>query len=457
MSLLLQTGGDSIHSASGRSGTLDIPTPMSLTAGDHLLVIVSARGEGPIEVVPEVSSLEWSASEHQVDGGTIVLFSAYIPSASVAEEVRNGGIAITSVYQEGSLGRCTNAIVLRATGGDSRRFVEAFQVAKNDLSAEGVLTIPSFDPEYRSDNTIMYVSTSSWKPGSPAPVSAVGGAAPVLTETLAPEVEADGMDGLSTTLSTRRLTSPDATGTSRVSFTTEPDSAWAVGFMLRSANEPPVINVPESWSAEVGRRATIAATVTDPDRTPVSFTWSQESGPETVEIGNAYSRAFSFTPSVPGEHVFRLTAVDVDGGRTEAQTRVLVPTGVTGPTTIVESDGWVDHSGETLSSVGVFSDSNDATFSRTGSLPIGKPLTLGLPPIYGGAAITVTVRGAATNPSPQITRTVVLSQADGTVIAERTYPLSSVMRSYVFTTTRAETALISNRASMRLTITDEVS
>ena len=54
MSLLLQTGGDSIHSASGRSGTLDIPTPMSLTAGDHLLVIVSARGEGPIEVVPEV-------------------------------------------------------------------------------------------------------------------------------------------------------------------------------------------------------------------------------------------------------------------------------------------------------------------------------------------------------------------------------------------------------------------
>lgn len=431
---------------------------MSLTAGDHLLVIVSARGEGPIEVVPEGSSLEWSASEHQLDGGTIVLFSTYIPSASAAEEVRNGGIAITSVYQEDSLGRCTNAIALRATGGDSRRFVEAVQVARNDLSAEGVLTIPSFDPEYRSDNTVMYVSTSSWKPSSPTPVSAVDGAAPVLTETLAPEVAgADGMDGLSTTLSTRRLTSPDATGISRVSFTTEPDTAWAVGFMLRSANEPPVINVPESWSAEVGRRATIAATVTDPDRTPVSFTWSQESGPETVEIGNAYSRAFSFTPSVPGEHVFRLTAVDVDGGRMTAQTRVLVPTGVAGPTTIVESDGWVDHSGGALSSVGVFSDSNDATFARTGSLPIGKSLTLGLPPIYGGAAITVTVRGAATNPSPQITRTVVLSQADGTVIAERTYPLSSAMRSYVFTTTRAETALISNRASMRLTITDEVS
>lgn len=456
MSLLLQTGGDSIHSASGRSGTLDIPTPMSLTAGDHLLVIVSARGEGPIEVVPEVSSLEWSASEHQVDGGAIVLFSAYIPSASVAEEVRNGGIAITSVYQEDSLGRCTNAIVLRATGGDSRRFVEAFQVAKNDLSAEGVLTIPSFDPEYRSDNTIMYVSTSSWKPGSPTPVSAVGGAAPVLTETLAPEVDADGMDGLSTTLSTRRLTSPDATGISRVSFTTEPDTAWAVGFMLRSANEPPVINVPESWSAEVGRRATIAATVTDPDRTPVSFTWSQESGPEAVEIGNAYSRAFSFTPSVPGEHIFRLTAVDVDGGRTEAQTRVLVPTGVTGPTTIVSSPGWTDQDGGPVSQVEILSDQDDGTFVRTIDLPDGSPLVLGLPPIYGGAAITVTVRGAATNPSPQITRTVVLSQADGTVIAERTYPLSSVMRSYVFTTTRAETALISNRASMRLTIMDEV-
>ena len=431
---------------------------MSLTAGDHLLVIVSARGEGPIEVVPEVSSLEWSASEHQVDGGAIVLFSTYIPSASVAEEVRNGGIAITSVYQEDSLGRCTNAIAMRVTGADSRRLVESFQVARNDLAAHGVLTFPSFDPEYRRDNTVMYVTTSSWRPDDQTPRPSVAGAAPVLTETLPPEeAESGGMDGLSTTISSRRLTSADATGLSLASFSNPPDSAWAVGFMLRAQNNLPLISVPETIAAEVGVRATVAASVIDPDGTPVSFAWSHESGPEPVDIENAYARAFQFTPTKPGVHVFRLVATDVDGGRTEMLTSVVVPTGSAGPSTVVLADGWVDQAGEPLDSPEILSDMLDSTFARTGSLPIGKPLVLALPPIYGGDAVTLTIRGAATNPSPVIRRTVELRQEDGTLIAERSYDLSTAMTSYVFTTTRGETALISNRSSMRLTITDEVS
>ncbi|MGV2479798.1 UNVERIFIED_CONTAM: hypothetical protein IGO34_23540 [Salmonella enterica subsp. enterica serovar Weltevreden] len=100
-------------------------------------------------------------------------------------------------------------------------------------------------------------------------------------------------------------------------------------------------------------------------------------------------------------------------------------------------------------------DGSDATFARTVDLPAGKPLTLRLNPIYGGAAVTVTVRGAASNPSPSLRRTLTLRQSDGTLIAERSYALPTTMQSYVFTTS-AETALITNRSAMTLTIVDEV-
>lgn len=435
-----------------------MPVPAAVTAGDHLLVIVSARGEGPVGVSVPGASLNWESSEHQLEGGMVTLFSTYIPSRFDAADLHNAVVEVESVYEESDLGRCTNVIVLRVTGADSRRLIESFQEARDDLATHGVLTFPSFDPEYRHDNTIMYVTTSSWRPDDQTPRSSVAGAAPVLTETLTPEeTDSGGMDGLSTTISSRRLTSADVTGLSLASFSNPPHSAWAVGFMLRSQNNLPLISVPETIAAEVGVRATVAASVTDPDGTPVSFAWSHESGPEPVDIENAYARAFQFTPTKPGVHVFRLAATDVDGGRTEMLTSVVVPTGSAGPSAVVMSEGWTDQAGEPLASAAILGDFLDSTFARTGSLPIGQPLILGLPPIYGGDAVTLTIRGAATNPSPQIRRTVELRQEDGTLIAERTYDLSVAMRSYVFTTTRAETALISNRASMRLTITDEVS
>ena len=53
-------------------------------------------------------------------------------------------------------------------------------------------------------------------------------------------------------------------------------------------------------------------------------------------------------------------------------------------------------------------------------------------------------------------RSLTLKQSDGLVIAERSYILPTVMGSYVFETTRNETALITNRSAMTLTIVDEV-
>lgn len=452
MSLLLQSGGDSIRSASGREQYTTVDVPSGITTGDMLLVIASVRGEDAVQVSASVD-VGWQVETVNPTGGTIVLAYTHVATSSIASELRGGQVTVDT----GGDGRCTNVIVLRATGGDPRRLVEATQIATDKLLESGVLEVPSFDPEWRTDNAILFVTSSSWEQDAPAPRATATGSAPIRTETLMPEPEADGMLGLSTSLAHRRLTSADPTGVSTVSFDSAPPQAWAVGFLLRSENRLPVISLPESWSAEVGRPAAITATVTDPDMTPVSLAWSQTGGPETVEIGNVYARSFQFTPNVPGVYTFTLVATDVDGGRVMAETEVVAPTGVASPATVIESDGWVDQANSPISTVEIFGDSNDGTFARTGGLPVGNPLTLGLPPIYGGAAVTLTIRGAATNPSPPIRRTIELRQSDGVLIAERSYDLVTAMRSYVFTTTREETALISNRSSMRLTITDEVS
>src|SRR5699024_6632269 len=124
-----------------------------------------------------------------------------------AEAVKSGPVRISSVYTDGTPGRCTNIVIMRATGGDVLRFVESSQVALDRLTTSGTLDLPSFEPEYRSDNTLLYVSTSSWTASMEMPTMAITGAAPILTESLSAVASAEGMDGLSTTLSSRSLTS----------------------------------------------------------------------------------------------------------------------------------------------------------------------------------------------------------------------------------------------------------
>lgn len=416
------------------------------------MFIASVRGSAPVSVSP-TSGLGWNSESFNAGDGTVLVATSVVSTQSAAEAAREGTVTIDS----GEDGRCANLIILRVTGGDAGRTIEAVRTANVFLKERGTLEVPSFDPEWRMDNTILYVATSSWPQEDITPRATASNSASLRTETLAPQSEEEGgMQGLTTSLSHRLLTSSDPTGVTTISFDTQPPSAWAVGILLRSKNQVPVIVLPETWSAEVGRVATVSASVMDPDRTPVSLAWSQTDGPEKVPLGNVYARAFQFTPPKPGIYTFRLVATDTDGGRAVADTQVVVPTGTASPATVIESEGWIDHYGDTVSSVEIFGDSNDGTFARTGGIPVGNPLTLGLPPIYGGAAVTLTIRGAATNPSPPIRRTLELRQSDGVLIAERSYPLPTTMRSYVFTTTKAETALISNRASLTLTITDEV-
>lgn len=460
MSLVIQSSGNSIRwGASTESALAILEVPPAITAGDMvvyaasctvdedlLLVGVYSDGEPVVDPLPGASTLTFPGPT-----GRIQIWYTPVPDKASADYLKGFADIRTGTLSQNPAQ--LTATMFRVTGADMDRFIEDSNSVGGSLAAEGELSIPSFDPEYRSDNTLLFIATATFSQDASVPSIAVERSAPIGAITASPATE--GGDGITTTMAIRSLTTADPTGVSRVAYSSQPASGLGVALMLRSANTPPVVNLPEEWAAEVGREATVAATVSDPDFTPVSYVWSQVSGPEDVTIGNVYSRAFNFTPSLPGIYRFLLRATDVDGGRTNAYTSVIVPTGTTGPVEIIQSDGWIDQDGEDVKAPDLADDS-DLTFARSVDLPIGDPLTVKLNPIYGGAAVTLTVRGVASNPSPAIRRTLTLKQSDGTLIAERFYNLPTVMGSYVFTTTKVETALITNRSAMTLTIMDEV-
>lgn len=470
MTLVVQSSGDSLRTAAASaSRTLTTEVPPAVVAGDMLCVAVSTScpcdarltatrgGETVNDPLPSVEWRKFVGTEGAVSFGY-----SQIPDKATADLVKSFDSLVVDLIEieapeegdEGMLPGITVA-VFRVTGADTRRFIEDAKSVTGDLAAEGELTVPSFDPEYRRDNTILFVASATFPVGSTTPQITAGRSTPVTSIMASPSSENGESMGVTTSVSIRTLGSADPTGVTPVAFSSQPASGLGVALMLRSENRPPVINLAPEWAAEVGREAVVSATVTDPDFTPVSYVWSQLDGPEPVAIGNVYARAFNFTPALPGIYRFVLRATDVDGGRTEIVTSVIVPTGTTGPAEVTASDGWVDQDGGVVEAVGL-ADGLDTTFARTVDLPIGDPLTVRLNPVYGGAAVTLTVRGVASNPSPEIRRTLTLKQSDGALIAERSYILPTVMGSYVFTTTRNETELITNRSAMTLTIVDEV-
>ena len=469
MSVIIQSSTDSLRSAASQaSPTVTVAIPPALVAGDMfcLAVTSTAAADSSVALVGRKAGEDVEnpipGFESQIfpgEDGIVVFGSAPIPSRMVAEGVKAlDELVVSVVDSNGDLvngGSQITVVAFRVTGADTRRFIEDAKSVTGDLSAEGRLTIPNFDPEHRVDNTLLFISTATFPHGVVTPQITAGQSTPIATITAAPVASDDNSVGVTTAVSIRNLASADPTGVTPVAYSSQPAKGLGVALMLRSENRPPVVNLAAEWAAEVGKEAVVSATISDPDQTPVSYVWSQTSGPEDVAIGNVYARAFTFTPNLPGIYRFMLHATDVDGGRTELETSVIVPTGTTGPAAVTVSDGWVDQDGGSVDPAEL-DDKSDATFARTEDLPVGKPLTVLLNPIYGGAAVTLTVRGAASNPSPAIRRTLTLRQSDGTVIAERSYVLPTVMGSYVFETTRGETALITNRSAMTLTIMDEV-
>src|SRR5699024_5849149 len=374
MTLLVQSSSESLRTAASSDGSeLSITAPPALVAGDMLCIAVSASclGEVIISGVKDGEPVNdpiagLSTDAYTSADGKVVFGYSFVATKAAAEaiksidEIRISVAGMEKEPQEGEEpeepeepaegeededpaphGQVT-AVIFRVTGADTRRFVEDAKAVTGDLAAEGELTIPSFDPEYRRDNTLLFIASATCPVGSSTPQITAARSTPVASVTANSNSEQGDVLGVTTSVSIRTLSSADPTGTTPVAYSSQPATGLGVALMLRSENRPPVINLAPEWAAEVGREAVVSATVTDPDFTPVSYVWSQIDGPEDVSIGNVYARAFNFTPNLPGIYRFTLRATDVDGGRAELQTSVIVPTGTTGPAGVTAQDGWVD-------------------------------------------------------------------------------------------------------------------
>lgn len=444
--LVIQTGERSLVSMSACTSSAEVPAPEALSSGDTFVVIVTTDGS----VEPTAADDSWRQVVEQRSGLTVAMFYRYVWTDGQADALRASGLTVNF----GDDPQCSNFFSLRITGADPNWLIEAHAVAEGTLADDGHLIVPSLDPAHRHSNVLLFAGAAEYDVHEGQVRMIATGAAPLASTVQPPPVE-DRSDALMTALFARPLQSAEPTGETEVAVSGFPMRAAAVVFMLRSRNTPPVLSLPERWVAEIGRAATVTATVTDPDQTAVSVGWSQVSGPVQLALSGGTTRSVTFVPEEPGIYTLEAVAVDVDGGRTVARTDVVVPTGRSAPQWVAASDGWIDDHGAEVTVVAL-GDSNDSTFARTEGLPAGKPLTLTLPPLYGGAAVSVIIRGAATNPSPPLTRTVTLRQDDGQVIAERSYPLSTQMQTYILETTRAETAHITSRSAMTVTIVDEV-
>jgi hypothetical protein len=114
-----------------------------------------------------------------------------------------------------------------------------------------------------------------------------------------------------------RFTVTVTDGTLNLSFLCEKDNVSIAGVEVLkvkpddSGNQPPTPFAGNDQLGRVGQNFTLSGSATDPDADAVTLEWTQVGGPAATLTGSGATRGF--TPSQPGEYVFRLTASDSAG------------------------------------------------------------------------------------------------------------------------------------------------
>ena len=100
--------------------------------------------------------------------------------------------------------------------------------------------------------------------------------------------------------------------------------ANGVVLKLGSANRPPEARAGDDQTVEESDLVTLSgAASSDPDGDPITYAWSQVSGPP-VTLSSAVTVVATFTPSSPGVYVFRLDVSDGHGGTSSDTVQVTV-------------------------------------------------------------------------------------------------------------------------------------
>jgi len=93
------------------------------------------------------------------------------------------------------------------------------------------------------------------------------------------------------------------------------------------SNQAPVANAGSDQIVRLGSLVTLHGSGTDPDSgpAPLSFAWSQTSGPAAVTLVGADSPSPSFTPTVAGTYTFSLVVNDSSANSPAASVTIRVP------------------------------------------------------------------------------------------------------------------------------------
>src|SRR5699024_7857364 len=152
----------------------------------------ATRGEE--DVSDPFPNLQWR--KFVGDEGAVSFGYAQIPNKATADLVKSFDSLIVDLIEietpeEGDEGMLPGITVaaFRVTGADDRRFIEDAKSVTGDLAAEGELTVPSFDPEYRRDNTLLFITSATFPVGSATPQITAGRATPVASVTATPRGE----------------------------------------------------------------------------------------------------------------------------------------------------------------------------------------------------------------------------------------------------------------------------
>ncbi|MBS1698136.1 MAG: tandem-95 repeat protein [Actinobacteria bacterium] len=187
---------------------------------------------------------------------------------------------------------------------------------------------------------------------------------------------------LSSTTAGKPTFTPPAAGTYVFSLTVGDGAATSapatVTITATPANRPPVADAGADQSVKAGVLVTLDGSASaDPDGTPVTFAWTQTSGP-AVTLSGASTAKPTFTPSAEGTYAFALTVSD--GQATGGDTVTITVGPANRPPTVSAGANQSVEVGATVTLSGTANDPDGDSVSYAWTQTGGSPtLTLGTP------------------------------------------------------------------------------
>jgi hypothetical protein len=244
------------------------------------------------------------------------------------------------------------------------------------------------------------------------------------------------------------------TPTGNVPLELSPIPSSGIGHLIafRSPNQDPVVNAGANQTGAIGTATSFTATVTDPDGSIASRLWTQVVGPAELTMSGNTTNTLTVTPTIGGVYQFKITATDDVGAIGHDYVALIVPAPDGNVVDVISNPGAWNLVGSKPTEAAALTDLLDQSYIETPDAPNGAAITMSVGTVTSGN-ITVTVRGRQASASPVISRKVELLQGT-TVIATQTYNLSSAWTDYPMVLTNAQNAAVTNRATLRVRITD---